>query len=90
MHGPAAHKPGAGLWQEQLGGQLQEQQHWAWLTCVRLNDLPWLQIYRFYYRCTNCAAEFTMKTDPKNTDYQLEEGATRNYEHWRETEAVGR
>jgi hypothetical protein len=29
-----------------------------------------------------------MKTDPQNTDYQLEEGATRNYEHWRETEAV--
>lgn len=24
-----------------------------------------IQIYRFYYRCTCCAAEFTMKTDPQ-------------------------
>ncbi|GFH13959.1 uncharacterized protein HaLaN_10523, partial [Haematococcus lacustris] len=47
-----------------------------------------IQIYRFYYRCTCCAAEFTMKTDPQSTDYKLEEGATRNYEHWRESETV--
>jgi hypothetical protein len=43
-----------------------------------------LQIFRFYYRCTNCAAEFTMKTDPKTSDYIMEEGASRNYEPWRE------
>ena len=24
-----------------------------------------LLVFRFYYRCTNCAAEFCMKTDPK-------------------------
>lgn len=48
------------------------------------------QVYRFYYRCTNCAAEFTMKTDPQNNDYQLEQGATRNYESWREAEQVRR
>lgn len=47
-----------------------------------------LQIFRFYYRCKNCAAEFTMKTDPKTSDYVLEEGASRNYEHWREEEQV--
>lgn len=35
-------------------------------------DMP-IQVYRFYYRCTNCAAEFTMKTDPKNSDYTLEQ-----------------
>ncbi len=29
-----------------------------------------------------------MKTDPQNSDYVLEEGATRNYEHWRENEKV--
>lgn len=40
---------------------------------------PPCQIIRFYYRCNNCAAEFTMKTDPANADYVLEEGATRNY-----------
>jgi hypothetical protein len=43
-----------------------------------------LQIFRFYYRCTNCAAEFCMKTDPKTSDYVMEEGASRNYEPWRE------
>ena len=47
-----------------------------------------LQIFRFYWRCKNCAAEFTMKTDPKTADYVLEEGASRNYEPWRETEVV--
>ena len=47
-----------------------------------------IQVFRFYYRCKKCAAEFTMKTDPKNADYQLEEGATRNYEPWREETAV--
>jgi hypothetical protein len=25
-----------------------------------------IQIFRFYYRCKKCAAEFCMKTDPKN------------------------
>jgi hypothetical protein len=47
-----------------------------------------VQIFRFYYRCKNCAAEFTMKTDPKTSDYVLEEGASRNYEPWREEEAM--
>ena len=28
------------------------------------------------------------KTDPKNTDYELESGATRNFELWRENEEV--
>lgn len=31
-----------------------------------------------------------MKTDPQGTDYELEEGATRNFEHWREEEKVRR
>jgi hypothetical protein len=42
------------------------------------------QIFRFYYRCKNCAAEFCMKTDPKTSDYVMEQGASRNYEPWRE------
>ncbi|KAG2425568.1 hypothetical protein HXX76_013611 [Chlamydomonas incerta] len=46
-----------------------------------------IQIFRFYYRCKKCSAEFCMKTDPKNADYVLEGGATRNYEPWRDEEA---
>lgn len=42
-----------------------------------------IRIFRFYFHCKSCAAEITMKTDPKNSDYQLEHGATRNYEPWR-------
>lgn len=42
-----------------------------------------IQIFRFYLRCRSCAAEITMKTDPENTDYTMEHGASRNYEPWR-------
>ncbi|KAL4297732.1 hypothetical protein GQ457_12G017530 [Hibiscus cannabinus] len=51
-----------------------------------------IQIFRFYFKCTNCSAEMTIKTDPKNSDYIVESGATRNFEPWRaedeEEEAV--
>ena len=51
-----------------------------------------VQIFRFYVRCTLCAAEITFRTDPQNADYLLEQGATRNAEPWRkettETEAL--
>ena len=33
---------------------------------------------------TLCSAEITFKTDPKNTDYQAEHGASRNFEPWRD------
>jgi hypothetical protein len=33
---------------------------------------------------TLCSAEITFKTDPKNTDYSAEHGASRNFEPWRE------
>lgn len=39
---------------------------------------------RFYFRCSACAAEISMKTDPENSDYTMEQGASRNYEPWRE------
>lgn len=35
-----------------------------------------------------CSAEITFKTDPKNTDYSAEHGASRNFEPWREEKAV--
>ncbi|KAF4581510.1 protein CWC16 [Pleurotus pulmonarius] len=39
-------------------------------------------------RSTLCSAEITFKTDPKNTDYSAEHGASRNFEPWREEAAV--
>uniref|UniRef100_A0A2P2JP45 Splicing factor YJU2 n=1 Tax=Rhizophora mucronata TaxID=61149 RepID=A0A2P2JP45_RHIMU len=42
-----------------------------------------IQIFRFYFKCTKCAAEVTIKTDPQNSDYVVESGATRNFEPWR-------
>lgn len=42
-----------------------------------------IQIFRFYFKCTKCSAELTMKTDPQNSDYVVEAGATRNFEPWR-------
>ncbi|NXR68225.1 YJU2 factor, partial [Rhadina sibilatrix] len=39
-----------------------------------------LPIFRFYIKCTRCLAEITFKTDPKNTDYAMEHGATRNFQ----------
>lgn len=37
---------------------------------------------------TLCSAEITFKTDPKNTDYAAEHGASRNFEPWREERIV--
>jgi hypothetical protein len=36
---------------------------------------------------TLCSAEITFKTDPKNTDYAAEHGASRNFEPWRDEAA---
>lgn len=36
---------------------------------------------------TLCSAEITFKTDPKNTDYAAEHGASRNFEPWRDEKA---
>ncbi len=47
-------------------------------------DYLGVQVYRFYFKCTRCSAELVMKTDPKNSDYTVEAGASRNYEPWRD------
>lgn len=49
---------------------------------VKGEDYLGLKIFRFYIKCTKCAASITFKTDPKNSDYTCEIGATRNYEPW--------
>lgn len=38
-----------------------------------------IRIYRFYIKCTRCLQEISFKTDPMNTDYEIEAGATRNF-----------
>lgn len=45
-----------------------------------------IQIFRFYFKCTKCSAEITFKTDPQNSDYVVEAGATRNFEPWRSSD----
>ncbi|KAK7041693.1 Pre-mRNA-splicing factor cwf16 [Paramarasmius palmivorus] len=51
-------------------------------------DYYGIKIFRFYIKCTLCSAEITFKTDPKNTDYAAEHGASRNFEPWRDEAAV--
>jgi hypothetical protein len=47
-----------------------------------------IKIFRFYIKCVKCSSEITFKTDPKNSDYRAEFGATRNYEPWKEDEKI--
>ena len=49
-------------------------------------DYLGLPIYRFHFRCPRCSNGLAMKTDPKNSDYVCELGATRNFEPWKEEE----
>lgn len=43
-----------------------------------------IKIFRFYIKCPQCSAEITFKTDPRNADYTVEHGVSRNFEPWRE------
>lgn len=49
-------------------------------------DYCGILIFRFYMRCPNCSAEFTIKTDPKNANYVTEINCSRQLEPWREQE----
>lgn len=46
---------------------------------VEGDDYCGIRIYRFYIKCTRCLQEISFRTDPRNTDYEIEEGATRNF-----------
>lgn len=39
-----------------------------------------LKIFRFYIRCPKCMAEITFKTNPETCDYEMENGAHRNFD----------
>ena len=54
---------------------------------VRGENYLGIKLFRFYFKCTGCSAEFALKTDPKSADYIVEGGATRNYEPWKDQEA---
>lgn len=45
-----------------------------------------IRLFRFYFKCTGCNTYFSIRTDPQNADYIVEKGATRNFEHWKDTE----
>jgi len=45
-----------------------------------------VKIFRFYMRCPNCSTEFTIKTDPENSDYTADMNCSRNFEPWRDRE----
>lgn len=51
---------------------------------VKDEDYLGIKVYRFYFKCTQCYAEVTFKTDPKNHDYVSEWGAKRNHETWKD------
>ena len=39
-----------------------------------------IQRFRFCIECAECSTMITFLTDPQNADYEMESGATRNYE----------
>ncbi|KAL3754831.1 hypothetical protein ACJRO7_001997 [Eucalyptus globulus] len=47
-----------------------------------------VQIFRFYFKCTKCSAELTIKTNLQNSDYVVELGAMRNFELWCKQDGV--
>ena len=47
-------------------------------------DYLGIKRWRFYFRCPSCLQEMTFKTDPQNGGYEVERGARRNVEPWRE------
>ena len=47
-----------------------------------------IQRFRFYIKCVCCSRQITFLTDPEHNDYELESGASRNYEIWKDRNDV--
>ncbi|KAL3931235.1 MAG: hypothetical protein SGARI_004261 [Bacillariaceae sp.] len=43
-----------------------------------------IQRFRFYIKCVMCKRTISFLTDPKNADYEMETGGTRNYEVYKD------
>jgi hypothetical protein len=43
---------------------------------IKDDDYMGIRKIRFYIKCSVCSAEITFKTNPKNSDYECESGAT--------------
>lgn len=54
------------------------------MVCI---SLSYMDVCAHVASSTLCSAEITFKTDPKNTDYAAEHGASRNFEPWRDEKA---
>lgn len=52
---------------------------------VKGDDYLGIRKFRFYIKCSFCSADISFKTDPKNSDYEMETGASRNFEVWRDS-----
>lgn len=51
------------------------------LDCAFFDSISSISCFcTFLFRCPNCLAEITFKTDLENCDYQAEHGATRLFE----------
>ncbi|CAM9375359.1 unnamed protein product [Ectocarpus sp. 12 AP-2014] len=51
-------------------------------------DYLTIRRFRFYIKCVICSQEITFKTDPEKGDYELETGASRNFESWTDKQAT--
>ena len=55
---------------------------------VKGEDYLGIRKIRFFIKCTVCSNEIAFKTDPKNSDYECEWGASRNFEVWRDNDVA--
>ncbi len=47
-----------------------------------------IKLIRFTMKCSTCNGKFCIRTDPEHMDYAVEKGVQRNFEPWRQNEAV--
>jgi hypothetical protein len=48
---------------------------------LKLGEEFGIDVYRFYAKCKWCSSEFVFRSEPKISDYILESGGVRQYEH---------